>query len=112
VWPDQFFPQLFFLSTMSTLQDGCPFNQGQEGGQAQQALSQQELDAQRANTLQQVYAPYQQAGFLSDIYKGAPSSQMATTAVSAPTPSPFMQAVGTGIGATAAAAAAKSAKLF
>ena len=81
-------------------------------GQAQQALSQQELDAQRANTLQQVYAPYQQAGFLSDIYKGAPSSQMATTAVSAPTPSPFMQAVGTGIGATAAAAAAKSAKLF
>ena len=81
-------------------------------GQTQQALSQQELDATRANTLQQVYAPYQQAGFLSDIYKGAPSSQMATTAVSAPTASPFMQAAGIGIAGTAAGAAAKKAGLF
>jgi len=81
-------------------------------GQAQQALNQQGLDANRANTLQQVYAPYQQAGFLSDIYKGAPSSQMQTSAASAPTASPFMQAVGVGIGGLAAATGAKKAGIF
>ena len=81
-------------------------------GQAQQALNQQQLDAARANTLQKVYAPYQQAGFLSDIYKGAPSTQMATTAASQAMPSPFMQALGTGIAATSAAAAAKKSGLF
>ena len=81
-------------------------------GQAQQAQNQQGLDATRANTLQQVYAPYQQAGFLSDIYKGAPSSQMQTSAASSPTASPFMQAVGVGIGGLAAATGAKKANLF
>jgi hypothetical protein len=81
-------------------------------GQAQQALNQQGLDATRANTLQQVYAPYQQAGFLSDIYKGAPSSQMQTSAVSTPTASPFMQAAGIGVAGLAAATGAKKANLF
>jgi hypothetical protein len=81
-------------------------------GQAQQAQNQQGLDATRANTLQQVYAPYQQAGFLSDIYKGAPSSSMQTSAASTPTASPFMQAVGVGIGGLAAATGAKKAGIF
>jgi len=81
-------------------------------GQTQQAQNQQVLDAGRANTLQQVYAPYQQAGFLSDIYKGAPSSQMSTTAASSPTASPFMQAAGVGIAGIAAASGAKRAGLF
>jgi hypothetical protein len=70
-------------------------------GQAQQALNQQMLDAQRATQTQQLYAPYQQYGFLSDIQRGAPSTQMATTAASAPQPSPFQQVVGTGLGALA-----------
>jgi hypothetical protein len=39
-------------------------------GQSQQALQQQGLDAQRASEMQRLYAPYQQAAFLSDIYKG------------------------------------------
>lgn len=81
-------------------------------GQAGQAFNQQTLDAQRANELQKVYAPYQQAGFLSDIYKGAPSSQMSTQAVSQPTASPFQQAVGIGLGAISTAAGAKKAGLF
>jgi hypothetical protein len=81
-------------------------------GQADQARQQQLMDAQRANTLQQVYAPYQQAAFLSDIYRGAPSSQMATIATSQPSASPFQQAVGIGIGATTAFAGAKKAGLF
>jgi hypothetical protein len=81
-------------------------------GQAQQALDQQKADAARANQLQKVYAPYQQAGFLSDIYKGAPSSQMSTQVASQPTASPFQQAVGVGLGALATAAGAKKMGLF
>jgi hypothetical protein len=81
-------------------------------GQAQQGQSQAQLDATRANTLQQVYAPYQQAGFLSDIYKGAPSSQMATTASSTATPSPFVQAAGALGSGIAAVGGAKKAGIF
>jgi hypothetical protein len=81
-------------------------------GQAQQALNQQQLDAQRATETQRLYAPYQQAAFLSDIYRGAPSTQMATTAASQPSASPFQQAAGIGIGTLAAAAGAKRTGLF
>jgi hypothetical protein len=81
-------------------------------GQAQQAFNQQAIDAQRATEMQKIYAPYQQAGFLSDIYKGAPSTQMSTAAVSTPTASPFQQAVGIGLGAISTAAGAKKAGLF
>ena len=83
-------------------------------GQAQQAFNQQTLDAQRAAELQKVYAPYQQAGFLSDIYKGAPSSQMSTAVASQPTASPFQQAVGIGLGGLSTIAGAQKAglKLF
>jgi hypothetical protein len=81
-------------------------------GQAQQAFNQQAIDANRATEMQQIYAPYQQAGFLSDIYRGAPSSQMSTSAVSTPSSSPFQQAVGVGLGAVSTAAGAKRAGLF
>lgn len=70
-------------------------------GQAQQALNQQSLDAQRATAMQQLYAPYQQMGFLSDIQRGAPSSQMVTSAAATPQASPFQQVVGTVLGAAA-----------
>lgn len=81
-------------------------------GQARQALEQQKLDAQRASAMQQIYVPYQQAAFLSDIYRGAPSSQMATTASSSPQPSPFQQVVGTGLGIAATAAGLKKAGIL
>jgi hypothetical protein len=76
-------------------------------GQARQALEQQKLDAQRASAMQQIYVPYQQAAFLSDIYRGAPSTQMQTSAASTPQPSPFQQIVGTGLGAAATYAGIK-----
>jgi hypothetical protein len=79
-------------------------------GQSQQALNQQAIDAQRATQLQQLYAPYQQYGFLSDIQRGAPSSQMVTSASAAPQPSPFQQVTGTVLGAAAAGKAVS--KLF
>lgn len=79
-------------------------------GQSQQALQQQALDAQRATQMQQLYAPYQQAAFLSDIQRGAPSTQMATTTAYTPQPSPFQQVAGTAMGGLAIGAAAN--KLF
>lgn len=78
-------------------------------GQQQQTQQQRELDALRATQLQSAYQPYQQLAFLSDIYKGAPSSQMALTTQSAPTPSPFQQIAGLATGALATAGAVKTA---
>jgi hypothetical protein len=75
-------------------------------GSSQQKQAQSELDASRQNTLQQNMQPYQQAAFLSDIYKGAPSSQMSSMQQSAAAASPFQQVAGLGIGAVSAAAAA------
>ena len=75
------------------------------GGMQQQA-AQQTIDANRATQLQQTMMPYQQIGFLSDIYKGAPTTQSVLTAGAAPGTSPLAQAIGTaisGIGAIGAA---------
>jgi hypothetical protein len=81
-------------------------------GSSQQRQLQSELDATRQNTLTQNMQPYQQMGFVSDIYRGAPSSQMAVTTQSQATPSPFMQAAGLGIGAVSAGAAASRSGLI
>ena len=81
-------------------------------GTAQRSQTQAELDAKRQNTLQKNMQPYQQLGFLSDIYSGAPSTQMGTTVTSQAAPSPFQQAAGVGIGAITAAAGAKKLGLF
>jgi hypothetical protein len=78
-------------------------------GQQQQGQQQRELDALRATQLQTAYQPYQQLAFLSDIYKGAPSTQMALTTQAAPTPSPFQQVAGLATGALATAGAVKTA---
>jgi hypothetical protein len=78
-------------------------------GQQQQGQQQRELDALRASQLQSAYQPFQQLGFLSDIYKGAPSTQMAVTTQSAPTPSPFQQIAGLATGALSTAGAVKAA---
>lgn len=81
-------------------------------GQSQQALQQQGLEAKRATEMQRLYVPYQQAAFLSDIYKGAPSSQMAITSASTPQPSPFQQIAGTALGALATYGAGQKAGIF
>ena len=74
-------------------------------GSAQQRQQQSEIDAARQNELTKNMQPYQQMGYLSDIYRGAPTSQMAVTTQSQATPSPFMQAAGLGIAGLSAAAA-------
>ena len=72
----------------------------QFGGQQQQ-LQQSVLDAQKANEMKQLYEPYSRVSFLSDIYKGAPSTQTSLgslTSPTAPAPSTFQQIAGAGTG--------------
>ena len=56
--------------------------------------------------------PYQRLGFLSDIFQGAPSSQMQMTSSTSPEVSPFQQYLGYGIGGLSAAGGAKDLELF
>lgn len=81
-------------------------------GTLEQQNAQAQLDAARATSLQETMAPYQQLAFTSDIYKGAPSSQMTLTSSSAPTASPLQSALGTVVGGVTTAAAANRAGLF
>lgn len=66
-------------------------------GSQLQSLEQKKLDAQRASALQAQYEPFQRISFMSDIYKGAPSSQQTIAQSTAPTPSAISQATGLGI---------------
>ena len=73
----------------------------QQFGSQQQQLQQSVLDAQRANEMKQLYEPYSRVSFLSDIYKGAPSTQTSLgslTSPTAPAPSTFQQIAGAGTG--------------
>jgi len=82
----------------------------QQLGREQQAQQQAELDALRTNQQKQLYEPYSRVAFLSDIYKGAPSTSQvlgSQVAPSAPTPSAFQQVAGIGTGLLGTAAAAK-----
>jgi hypothetical protein len=81
-------------------------------GSQQQRQQQAVLDAQRASAMQTAMQPYQQLAFQSDIYKGAPSTQMAITSQASPTPSPFQQIAGLGTGILGTAAAVNKSGLF
>ena len=72
-------------------------------GQQQQAQDQAVLDAAKQTELSRTYAPFEMAGFVSDIYKGAPSSQMvsATKTSGGGGASPIQNLVGTAAGAYA-----------
>lgn len=77
------------------------------GGLTQQT-AQQALDVARANTLAQQALPYQQIGFMSDIFRGVPSLQTQVTQTTTPPPSLTSQLFGlgqAGIGALGAAGA-------
>lgn len=66
-------------------------------GSQLQGQTQKELDAYRQTALQAQYEPFQRISFLSDIYKGAPSSQQTIAQSTAPSPSLVSQATGLGI---------------
>ena len=82
----------------------------QQLGQEQQRQQQSVLDAEQANQQRQLYEPYSRVAFLSDIYKGAPSTSQSLgsqVSPSAQTPSAFQQVAGFGTGLLGTAAAAK-----
>jgi hypothetical protein len=81
-------------------------------GKQQQAQQQAEMEAQRQTEIQQLYEPYQRVGFLSDIYKGAPSSQQSITGSTAPSVSPAQSILGLGVAGLSAAIGAQKAGLF
>ena len=81
-------------------------------GKQQQAQQQAVLEAQRATEMQQAYEPYQRVSFLSDIYKGAPSTQQTIAASTTPSVSPAQTILGLGISGLSAAAGAQRAGLF
>ena len=81
-------------------------------GKQQQGQQQAELEAKRQSDLAQLYEPYQRYGFLSDIYKGAPTTQQTLTSATAPNVSPAQQYLGLGIAGLSAAAGASKAGLF
>jgi hypothetical protein len=81
-------------------------------GKQQQAQQQAELEAQRQSQLAQLYEPYQRYGFLSDIYKGAPTTQQTIASTTAPSVSPAQQFLGLGIAGLSAFGGAQKAGLF
>lgn len=87
-------------------------NQALQAGAMERGQNQAALDAARmTNQMIQSY-PYQQYGFLSDIYAGIPTSQSTMTMSSSPQVSPFQTAIGMGISGLSAAAGAQRAGLF
>ena len=71
-------------------------------GEKTRGYEQSVIDAARQSSIQQEYEPFQRISFLSDIYKGAPSSQQTISQTSAPSPSLASQAGGLGIAALSA----------
>lgn len=83
-----------------------------ELGKQQQAQDQAVLEAKKQNELAALYEPFNRISFLSDIYRGAPSSQQTIAASSSPAVSPAQTFLGLGVGALSAAAGAKESGLF
>ena len=82
----------------------------QVAGGLERQVAQAALNTAYQNDLRQLYEPQTRLSWLSDIYKGAPSSQSAIgsqVSPQAPTPSAFQQVAGLGTGLIGAAAGAK-----
>ncbi len=66
-------------------------------GGLQQQQGQRQLDIDRANELARQSLPYQQVGFMSDIFRGVPALQQTTSTTTRPGPSTGSQLLGLGI---------------
>jgi hypothetical protein len=66
-------------------------------GGLQQGQAQKQLDVDRANLLAEQALPYQQVGFMSDIFRGVPALQSTYSTTSTPPPSRTSQLMGLGI---------------
>jgi hypothetical protein len=70
-------------------------------GSLEQGQRQSEYDVQRANAIESAYEPFQRFSYMSDIFRGVPSTQQTLGVTSVPTPSPVSSILGTaqGLGA-------------
>ena len=75
-------------------------------GSLQQGQAQKGLDVDRANQLALQALPYQQIGFMSDIFRGVPALQQTYSTRTTPPPSKTSQMLGLGIAGLGAAGAA------
>jgi len=81
-------------------------------GGIQQTNNQAVLDAIKMTNDQNYQLPFQETGFLGDIYAGVPTSQSTVTSGSTSNASPFMQAATLGIAGLSAATGANRSGLF
>ncbi len=78
-------------------------------GAMQRGQQQAELDAARQTRMDQLAAPYQQLGFLSDVYRGTPTSQATITQQGGgQSPSTAQQVLGLGIAGLGAVQGART----
>ena len=77
-------------------------------GAMQRGQQQAELDAVRKTNVERLAHPYQQLSYLSDIYRGTPSSQSTVTTASGSQPSTAQQVLGLGIAGLGAVGGAKT----
>ena len=66
-------------------------------GAMQRGQQQAELDALRRTNVEQLAQPFAQLGFLSDVYRGTPTSQATITSQQTQDPSTAQQVLGLGI---------------
>jgi hypothetical protein len=64
----------------------------------EQAQRQGEYDVQRAGAIEAAYEPFQRFSYMSDIFRGVPSTQQTLGVTSVPTPSPISSVIGTAMG--------------
>ena len=64
-------------------------------GALQQAQQQAEYDVQRSAAIEGAYEPFQRFAFMSDIFRGVPSTSQTLTSASTPTPNPIASIFGT-----------------
>jgi hypothetical protein len=76
------------------------------GGLQQGQQGQRQLDIDRANALAEQALPYQQVGFMSDIFRGVPALQQTYSTTTSPGPSRTSQLLGLGIAGLGAAGSA------
>jgi hypothetical protein len=67
-------------------------------GGLEQQQAQAGFDAARATELERQYEPFQRLSFMSDIFRGVPSTSSTLTSETAPSPSAISQIAGLGVG--------------
>ena len=67
-------------------------------GGLEQQQAQAGFDAARATELERQYEPFQRLSFMSDIFRGVPSTSSTLTSSTAPSPSAISQIAGLGVG--------------